>query len=80
MELGQMARTPIVLVGKEFWQPVIDFLRQKSSQEVLAVPESEMAQWQVVDDAASAFEFIKDSVDRPQQLRRPLMIPAVRAV
>lgn len=71
MELGQMPRSPIVLVGKEFWQPIIDFLRQKSSKEVLAVPEFEMAQWQVVDDAVSAFEFIKDSVDRPNTCDDP---------
>lgn len=63
MELGKMDRSPIILVGKEYWSPLIEFLKNKSSQ-IGAVPKSDIDSWQIVDTAEEAFEFIKDTKDR----------------
>jgi len=65
MELGQMPRSPIVLVGKEYWQPIVDFVRRKSIKEINSISESEIAPWHVVDTAEEAMEFVKDVKDRP---------------
>lgn len=65
MELGFMPRCPIVLVSKEFWQPIVDFIKNKSVKEIGSVKESELDSWKIVDTAEEAFEFIKDIDDRP---------------
>ena len=65
MELGHMERSPIVLVGKEFWEPVVNFLKNKSIKEVNSLAESEIKDWHVVDSADEAMEFLKDAPDKP---------------
>lgn len=65
MELGHMPISPIVLVGKDFWNPLIKFLRERSSEEVKSVPSDIIDSWHVVDSATEAYEFIKDVKDRP---------------
>ncbi len=64
MEMGQMQKSPIVLVGKEFWQPLVNFTRNKAAREVKALPESIINSWKIVDTAQEAFDCIKDTVDR----------------
>ncbi len=66
MEIGYMPKVPVVLVGKEFWGPIVSFLKAKSSREVHSVSEEEVDRWHVVETAKEAFEFIKDSPDRPR--------------
>ena len=64
MELGMMPRSPIVLVGKEFWQPVVDFVREKSCKVAGSVPQSEIDEWHIVETAQEAYDLIKDVKDR----------------
>ncbi len=64
MELGYLPRSPVVLVGKVFWLPIINFLRKKSSQEINSVLETEIVRWQIVDTAEEAFNLIKNMADR----------------
>ncbi len=63
MEMGHMHKVPVVLVGKEFWEPIISFLRAKSAREAHSVDESEINHWQVVETAKEAFELLKDTED-----------------
>ncbi len=65
MELGFMDKAPIVLVGKEFWEPLVAFLRIQCIGAVGALQESDIANWHIVDTAEEAFELIKDVPDRP---------------
>lgn len=65
MELGHMPVSPIVLVGKDFWNPLIQFLRDRSSGEIGSVSSKIIDSWHVVDDAEEAFEYIKNVKDRP---------------
>lgn len=63
MELDKMQKVPVVLVGKEFWQPLVDFLEEK------AVPLGSVSQelidkWHIVDTAQEAYDFIKDTKDK----------------
>ncbi|PIT88226.1 MAG: hypothetical protein COU29_03085 [Candidatus Magasanikbacteria bacterium CG10_big_fil_rev_8_21_14_0_10_36_32] len=68
MEIGQMPQSPIVLVGKEFWQPLIDFVRNYSAREANALSEKIVDSWHVVETAEEAFELIKNASDRPSEL------------
>lgn len=63
MEMGQMPHSPIILVGKEFWQPVVDFIRQQSVKKIKAVKEKEIDFWKIVENADEAFELLKDTKD-----------------
>jgi len=65
IELGFMERSPIILVGSDFWKPIVEFVKNKSSEEVGSVPDSEIDEWKIVDTAAEAFEFLKNIKDRP---------------
>lgn len=63
MELGKMNRVPIILIGSEFWQPVVDFLEEKSAP-LGSVPKEDVEKIHVVDTAQEAYEFIKDTKDK----------------
>ncbi|OGH69002.1 MAG: hypothetical protein A3I29_01050 [Candidatus Magasanikbacteria bacterium RIFCSPLOWO2_02_FULL_44_11] len=65
MNLGFMDSAPIVLVGTEFWKPLVSFLRTKAIKEVHSLEEKHIANWRIVDTADEAFELIKNSSDRP---------------
>ncbi len=65
MEQGYMQESPVVLVGSDFWKPIISFLREKSGKLVGSLTDAEIDKWYVVDDAKEAFEYIKEAKDRP---------------
>ncbi len=67
MELGFMQKVPVVLVGKEFWEPLLKFLRQNSSGLAHSIPEEIINGWKVVDTAQDAYDFIKNVADLPDQ-------------
>lgn len=62
IELGFILPTPIVLVGKKFWQPLIDFLKAKAN--TTGEYSTVIDQWHIVDTAEEAMEFLKDTKDR----------------
>ncbi len=64
IELGHMTNSPIVLVGKSFWTPLLNFLRKQSSGVAHSIDEKVINSWHVVETAEEAFEFIKDAKDR----------------
>jgi uncharacterized protein (TIGR00730 family) len=68
MEIGYMPKVPVVLVGKEFWDPIVAFLKAKSAREVHSVSEEDIDKWHIVETAKEAYEFIKDTPDRPHNL------------
>jgi hypothetical protein len=58
MDLGVMTRVPIVLVGRDYWAPLIAFL-EKSACAIGAVKEDMIRSWHVVDTAAEAITAVK---------------------
>jgi len=65
MEMGNMQKVPVILVGKEFWEPVVSFLKAKSAREAHSVDETEVDRWHIVDNAEDAFDLIKNISDVP---------------
>lgn len=64
MEQGHMPKSPIVLVGKEFWSPLVNFLKSHARELVDAIPLDVVDSWIVTDSAEEAYDAIKDSEDR----------------
>lgn len=65
MELNKMPKSPIVLVGRDYWEPLVKFVREKSVA-VNSVKEKIIDTWHVVDTAEEAYDFIKDTKDRSE--------------
>ncbi len=65
IEQGYMPDSPIILVGSDFWKPILQFLTEKSGKTAQAVSEKDIKSWHLVDSADDAFKHVKGSVDRP---------------
>jgi uncharacterized protein (TIGR00730 family) len=71
MEIGQMDKGPIALVGGEFWNPLLEFIDNKSKGEVNAVNDEDIAPCTVVETAEQAFEIVnKAAKERNKQGRQ----------
>ena len=57
MELGKMCHVPVVLVGKAYWHPLLEFLKTQVCN-TNARHREEMEMWHVVDTAEEAAETI----------------------
>lgn len=64
MELGFMNEVPIVLLGKDFWTPLLTFLKDRCCMLGTVSPE-QIDKWHLVDTAEEAFEVIKHVGDAP---------------
>lgn len=62
MEEGLMAEAPIVLVGEEFWNPVVKFLRERAVASGI-LHKAALDRLSVVDTAAAAYDIIKQAPD-----------------
>jgi uncharacterized protein (TIGR00730 family) len=65
MELGLMEKSPIIMVGRDFWEPIMTFLRERAMNEVHSISNEEMQNWHIVETAEEAFDLLKDTEDRP---------------
>ncbi len=62
MQQGMIQKVPIVLVGKKFWTPLLNFLK-KSCCQVGSIDKKIVNSWHVVDSAKEAYEIIKEVKD-----------------
>ncbi len=66
IELKHTRRVPIVLIGKDFWQPVLDFLRSKSCDEINSFVKEDINNWHIVETAEEAFRILEKVEDSPE--------------
>ncbi len=59
MELGKLCRLPIVLVGKDYWQPILDFLLDTCCS-VGSINGEQVKHWYLVDTAKEAMDVITE--------------------
>ena len=64
IQTGKAQRIPIVLVGKEYWRPLLEWLRRRVFEEERAVKKEDLEIYTVVDTAEEAFALVKDSKER----------------
>jgi len=62
IEMGKMNAAPIILVGSEFWTPLVEFLKEKPVS-VGAVARQDVESWHIVDTAEEAYAFIESTKD-----------------
>ncbi|MBD3311413.1 MAG: TIGR00730 family Rossman fold protein [Candidatus Magasanikbacteria bacterium] len=60
MELKKMSSSPIILVGKEYWTSLIDFLKEQAVA-VGSVKPEDMGHWHIVDSEQEAYKIIKEN-------------------
>ncbi|TSC74302.1 MAG: hypothetical protein G01um101444_328 [Parcubacteria group bacterium Gr01-1014_44] len=57
-------KIPVVLVGKDFWEPIDKWLKEEIYEKYQVVDKSDLDVYKVVDSAEEAFELIKDAPPR----------------
>lgn len=57
-------RLPMVLVGKEFWSGMLEWMRKEMIDEHQYIEPADMELFVLVDSAEEAFDLIKDSAER----------------
>ncbi|MCF6276599.1 MAG: TIGR00730 family Rossman fold protein [Candidatus Magasanikbacteria bacterium] len=62
MDLGKMYRSPLILVGSEFWNPIINFLNE-SCKKLVCEHKEEIQRWRIVDSVEEVEKIVKDVED-----------------
>ena len=62
MELGKMCELPVILVGKEYWGPLMHFLREHVCRLSISHVET-LDKWHVVDTAQEAYDIVSKFED-----------------
>lgn len=64
MDLGMMIHSPVVLVGSDFWNPILAFLREQCATHN-TIDMKVLDSWHIVDDPKEAVALVKDVKDTP---------------
>lgn len=62
MAIGKICHLPIVLVGSDYWQPLLNFLHQEVCHYSPQL-EEQMKNWKVVETAQEAYDIVTGHVD-----------------
>jgi len=62
VQTKKIKRIPIVLYGREYWTPLIDFFKTKLLAEHRAIDPSDLELYQLVDSVDEAFDYITKNV------------------
>ncbi len=57
-------KIPVVLVGKEFWSPIHQWISEQLYTQLKAIDEADMKMYTIVDSAEEAFEIVKNAPER----------------
>ena len=57
---------PVVLVGKDFWEPFLIWVKEMMYDKYKAIDEGDMKLYSLVDSADEAFKIIKESKERKE--------------
>lgn len=60
IELGKMCEVPVIMIGREYWEPIVSFLKENCCS-VGSLREKEMDHWRIVDTAEEAVEIIENT-------------------
>ncbi len=69
IQTGKKRLIPVILVNREYWRPLLDWIAETVYQKNRAISEEDMAIYQLVDNAQEAFELIQRLVKRGRQKR-----------
>jgi len=63
VQTKKIKTTPIVLYGKEYWDPIVDLFRNHLFAKFHTIDESDLALFHVVDTVDEAFDYISKNVN-----------------
>ncbi len=58
VQTGKIKKVPIVLFGKDFWTPLLSFIKEEMYTERHSIDEKDMELYKLVDSVDEAFEYI----------------------
>ena len=65
IQTGKMSdAVPVILVGRDFWEPMIDWIRHQMLEEYRFIERDDIKIMQIVDSAEEAFAIIKKTPER----------------
>lgn len=62
IQTGKIRKVPIVLVGKDYWEPLLEFIAKTVYADRQAIDKKDMELYQVVDTVDEAYEYIVANV------------------
>lgn len=68
MSLGFIQKVPVILVGVEFWTPLVNFLQDTRHQVLGAIKAEDLEMIKVVETAEEAYDIIRNTEDHPNFL------------
>jgi len=68
MSLGFIQKVPVILVGVEFWTPLVNFLQDTCHQILGAIKHEDLEIIHIVETAEEAYDIIKHTEDHPNFL------------
>lgn len=63
VQTGKVRKVPIVLFGKDYWEPLLAFIQKTVYEERKAIDEKDMGLYKLVDSVDEAFEYITTHVN-----------------
>ena len=64
IQTGKMEKIPVILIGKDFWTPLFNWVEKTLYNKLRAVDEDDLKLYRIVDTAPEAFKIIKKSKER----------------
>ena len=62
VQTGKIKRIPIVLFGKEYWQPILDLIKTHFAEDFKTISKEDMELYKLVDSIDEAYEYIVANV------------------
>ncbi len=62
IQTGKIDSVPVVLVGVEYWSPLLDFIEKVVYEKSKAIDKNDMDIYSLVDSAEEAFAILKDKI------------------
>ena len=64
VQTGKMQTTPIVVVGRDYWTPLVSWMRETLAREYETIHEEDLGIITIVDSAKEAWEIVRKSKER----------------
>lgn len=63
IQTKKISKVPILLYGKEYWTPLINFMKEQLIKEYQTIDTEDLAMFHLVDSVDEAYGYIMDNVD-----------------
>jgi predicted Rossmann-fold nucleotide-binding protein len=61
IKTGKMPQAPVILVGRDFWQPLLNFIENELYEDYRVIPKDFMEIYKIVDSDDEILKIIKNA-------------------